>query len=158
MRKNNIKISVNNLQMAVIIQKMVKSQVSGVSFTANVINNVMDEMLINSTWGLGETITSNLIIPDLIILNKKKFNIIKYIIGEKEKTSILNPEGSSTILIPTEQKNKNVSSLNESQLIKLYKLGLKLEECFNYPQDIEWAIEDDKIYILQSRPITTLRK
>ncbi|MCK4779846.1 MAG: PEP/pyruvate-binding domain-containing protein [Candidatus Lokiarchaeota archaeon] len=158
MRKNNIKISLNDLQMAVIIQKMVKSQVSGVLFTVNVINNIMDEMLINSTWGLGETITSNLIIPDLIILNKKKFNIIKYIIGEKEKSSVSNPKGSSTILIPTEQNLKESCSLNESQLFKLYKLGLKLEKRLNYPQDIEWAIEDEKIYTLQSRPITTLRK
>jgi len=158
MRKNNIKISLNDLQMAVIIQKMVKSQVSGVLFTVNVINNIMDEMLINSTWGLGETITSNLIIPDLIILNKKKFNIIKYIIGEKEKSSVSNPRGSSTILIPTEQNLKESCSLNESQLFKLYKLGLKLEKRLKYPQDIEWAIEDEKIYTLQSRPITTLRK
>ena len=158
MRKNNVKISLNELQMAVIIQKMIKPQVSGVLFTINVINNDIDEMLINSTWGLGETITSNLIIPDMIILNKNNFNIIKNVIGEKEKTSILNPEGSSTILIPTKQKLQEICSLNESQLFKLYKLGLKLEKRLKYPQDIEWAIEDQKIYTLQSRPITTLRK
>ncbi|NVM34145.1 MAG: PEP/pyruvate-binding domain-containing protein [Candidatus Lokiarchaeota archaeon] len=158
MRKNKIKISLNDLKMAVIIQKMVKSQVSGVLFTANVLNNKMDEMLINSTWGLGETITSNLIIPDLIILNKQKFEIIRTVIGDKEKSSVSNPKGSSTILIPTEQNLKESYSLNESQLFKLYKLGLKLEKCLNYPQDIEWAIEDNKIYTLQSRPITTLRK
>ena len=157
-RKNNIQISLNELQMAVIIQKMIKPQISGVLFTANVINNEMDEMLINSTWGLGETITSNLIIPDLIILNKNKFAIIKKIIGEKEKLAIPNPEGSSTILIPTELKLKNQCSLNESQLHELHILGLKLEKSFNCPQDIEWAIEDNKLYTLQSRPITTLRK
>ncbi len=158
MRKNNIPISLIDLQMAVVIQKMVKSQVSGVLFTANVLNNNIDEMLINSSWGLGETITSNVIIPDLIILNKKKFNITKNVIGEKEKISIPNPEGSSTILLPTEQKFRECCSLNETQLLKLYELGLKLEKCFNYPQDIEWAIEDNTIYTLQSRPITTLRK
>ena len=156
-RKNVKRFSLIDLEMAVITQKLVKSQISGVLFTANVINNTMDEMLINSTWGLGDTITSNLIIPDLVILNKNKFDIIKYVIGEKEKISLPNPEGSSTILTATEQKFRKQSSLNESELLKLYNLGLKLEKHFKYPQDIEWAIENDKIYTLQSRPITTLR-
>ncbi len=157
LRKNAKSLSLIDLEMAVIIQKLVKSQISGVLFTANVINNTIDEMLMNSTWGLGETITSNLIIPDLVILNKNKFEIIKYVVGEKEKISLPNPEGSSTILTATEQKFREQSSLNESQLLKLYNLGLKLEKHFKYPQDIEWAIENDKIYTLQSRPITTLR-
>jgi pyruvate,water dikinase len=144
--------------MAVIIQNLIKSQVSGVLFTANVINNSKKEMLINSTWGLGETITSSLIIPDLIILNKKEFNIIKIVIGDKEHMSIPNPCESFTTLKATEHNLQKVCSLTESQLFQLYKLGLELEEIFNYPQDVEWAIEDNEIYILQSRPITTLRK
>ncbi len=157
LRKNAKNLSLMELEMSVIIQKLVKSHISGVLFTANVINNATDEMLINSTWGLGDTITGNLIIPDLVIINKNKFDIIKYVIGEKEKISLPNPEGSSTILTTTEQKFRKLSSLNESQLLKLYNLGLKLEKHFKYPQDIEWAIENDKIYALQSRPITTLR-
>lgn len=157
LRKNAKNLSLMELEMSVIIQKLVKSHISGVLFTANVINNATDEMLINSTWGLGDTITGNLIIPDLVIINKNKFDIIKYVIGEKEKISLPNPEGSSTILTATEQKFRKQSSLNESQLLKLYNLGLKLEKHFKYPQDIEWAIENDKIYALQSRPITTLR-
>ncbi len=156
LRKNNKLISLNNIQMAVIIQKMINSQISGVLFTINVMNNAINEMLINSTWGLGETITNSWVIPDLIILSKGKFSIIKYIIGEKEKTSIPNPKGNSTILIPTKQPLKEQHSLNKTELVKLYNLGLKLEKLFNYPQDIEWAIENDVIYTLQSRPITTL--
>ncbi|MFX1307234.1 MAG: PEP/pyruvate-binding domain-containing protein, partial [Promethearchaeota archaeon] len=158
LRKNNKLISLNNIQMAVIIQKMIDSQISGVLFTVNVMNNAKNEMLINSTWGLGETITNGSVIPDLIILSKDKFSIKKYIIGEKEKTSIPNPEGNSTILIPTKQPLKEQHSLNKTELVKLYNLGLKLEKLFSYPQDIEWAIENDVIYTLQSRPITTLRK
>ena len=158
LRKNNKLNSLNDIQMAVIIQKMVNSQISGVLFTINVINNAKNEMLINSTWGLGETITNSSIIPDLIILSKEKFSIIKYIIGEKEKTSILSPEGNSTILIPTRQPLKEQYSLNKTELVTLYNLGLKLEKLFNYPQDIEWAIENNVVYTLQSRPITTFRE
>lgn len=157
-RKSNKQILLKDLEMAVIIQKMVNSQVSGVLFTANVINNSKNEMLVNSTWGLGETITSNLIIPDLLIISKNKFSIIKKVIGEKEKMSIPNPSESSTTLIATKKNLQKVCSLDDSQLFRLYKLGLKLEKSFNYPQDIEWAIENDILYILQSRPITTLRE
>jgi len=115
-------------------------------------------MMINSTWGLGETITNNTIIPDLIIVKKSNCDIMKISIGKKEKTSIANPKGDSTLLIDTERKNQDKCSLTSSQLKQLHSLGLKLEELFKYPQDIEWAIENNTLYALQSRPITTLPK
>ncbi|MFX1443294.1 MAG: PEP/pyruvate-binding domain-containing protein [Promethearchaeota archaeon] len=158
MNKKGQKISLLDIQMAVVIQKMVDADVSGVLFTSNVLNNNNGEMMINSTWGLGETIANNIIIPDMFILNKKKFEIIKYVIGAKEKKSIRNPNGSYTIIIDTDPNFQQISSLNENQLQKLYHLGLTLEREFKYPQDIEWAIENDIIYTLQSRPITTLKK
>ncbi|MFX0022078.1 MAG: PEP/pyruvate-binding domain-containing protein [Candidatus Hermodarchaeota archaeon] len=94
----------------------------------------------------------------MIILNRNKFSIKKFVMGDKEKTSTLNPKGCSTILNPTKQNLRSKCSLDESQLIKLFDLDLKIEDIFNYPQDIKWAIEDNSIYILQSRPITTLRE
>lgn len=158
MNKRGTTISLNELKMAVVVQKMVNSNISGVLYTANVINNNLEEMMINSTWGLGETIANNTVNPDMIILNKNKFEIIKSVIGTKEKQSIQNPHDSHTILIDTDPKYKNICSLNENQLRQLYNLGIKLEKAFRFPQDIEWAIENDIIYILQSRPITTLNK
>ena len=158
MRKKGIELSFLDIHMAVIIQKMVNAHISGVLFTANVINNDQNQMLINSAWGFGETIANDLIIPDTIIINKNKFEIIKRIIGKKEKKSIPNPEGSFTILIETDTQSRACCSLNDKQLRQLHKLGLKIERAFNYPQDIEWAIENDIIYTLQSRPITTLRR
>ena len=158
MKKKGKKFSLLNVQMAVIIQKMIDSQISGVLFTANVINNNENEMLINSTWGLGETIANNTIIPDTFIINKNKFEIVKTIIGKKEKKAIKNPQGSHTVLIETDPKSRGKCSLNEDQLRRVHELGLKLEKLLNCPQDIEWAIENDVIYILQARPITTLKK
>ena len=158
MRKKGLNISLSDIYMAVIVQQMVNSQISGVFFTANVINDDSNQMLINSAWGLGDTIADNLIIPDTIIIKKNQFEIIKRIIGKKEKKSIKNPKGSYTILIETDSKSRTVCSINEKQLRQLHNLGLKIENAFNLPQDIEWAIENDKIYILQSRPITTLKK
>ena len=158
MNKKGITLSLSDIHMAVVIQKMVNADISGVLFTANVINNNLEEMMINSTWGLGETIANNTVVPDMVILNKNKFEIIKSVIGTKEKQSIQNPNGSFTILKDVESQYRNICSLNEKHLKELYHLGLKLEKDFNCPQDIEWAIENDIFYILQTRPITTLKK
>jgi len=158
LNKRGFNIAPLNLEMAILVQRMLKPQVSGVLFTVNVINNNKDQMMINSTWGLGETITNNTIIPDLIIVKKSNCDVMKITIGEKEKTSIANPKGDSTLLINTEKKFQEKCSLNSSQLRQLHKMALKLEDLFNHPQDIEWAIENNSLYILQSRPITTLSK
>ena len=157
MKKEGLKISLFDIQLAAIIQRMVDSDVSGVLYSANVINNDRNQMLINSTWGLGETITDNTANPDTIVLNKDDFEIIKIIIGKKEKMAIKNPEGSFTIKIDTDPSLREKCSLNENQFHQLHDLGLKLEDEFNYPQDIEWAFDGDVIYTLQSRPITTLK-
>jgi pyruvate,water dikinase len=156
MRKKGLTLSLRDLNIAVIIQKMIFSEISGVLFTVNVINNSENEMLINSTWGIGDTITSNLVIPDMIIIRKDQFSILKYVIGEKEKKSIINSDGCSTIIVPTEKELRIKRSLDDSQIFRLYNLGLKLEKDFNYPQDIEWALENNILYVLQTRPITTI--
>jgi len=157
MRKMGTKDSLRNVHMAVVVQKMVDSQISGVLFTANVVNNNRNQMMINSAWGLGETIANNSVIPDMIILEKDKFEVLRIVVGEKEKMSIRSPIGSFTAMIDTDPKLREKCSLNESQLRRLHQLGLKLENALHSPQDVEWAIEDNKIYVLQSRPITTLK-
>ncbi|TFG07179.1 MAG: hypothetical protein EU539_05690 [Promethearchaeota archaeon] len=158
MKQKGLNFSLLDIKMAVIVQKMINSHISGVLFTTNVLNNKHHEMMINSTWGLGETITNNTINPDLFIIKKKEHQIIKFILGEKEQKSIKNPHGSFTHLVETEPELRNKASLSHAQLRQLCELGLKIEQAFECPQDIEWAIEDDHIYILQSRPITTLQE
>ena len=157
MKKKGIDFSLLNISMAVVVQEMINSEVSGVLFTTNVLDNNTTQMLINATWGLGETVTDNLVVPDMIILNKSEFNIVRYDIGKKEKRSIQNPNGSGTILIENDQNSGSFCSLTTKQLYQLYDLGLKLENEFSYPQDIEWAIQNEVIYVLQTRPITTLK-
>jgi pyruvate,water dikinase len=147
----------SDLQMAVVVQKMIDPQVSGVLFTANVLNNNREQMMINSTWGLGETIANNSVTPDMIILDKDNSKILRTVVGEKKKTSVKNPRGSGTLLLDTNLDLRAKLSLSETQLHELFELGLWIENALNSPQDIEWAIESGKLYILQSRPITTLQ-
>jgi pyruvate,water dikinase len=157
MRNKGKNLSLLDIEIAVIIQKMVFPECSGVLFTANVINNNHNQMLINSTWGLGDVITNNIINPDLLILDKTNGTIISMMIGEKEQLSIANPRGSSTKLITMDEGLRCRCSLNDEHIKMLHHLGLKLEQILKFPQDIEWAIENDIVYALQSRPITTLQ-
>ena len=158
MKKKNTDLLLENIKMAIIIQKMVNPTVSGVLFTSNVLNNDNNQILINSSWGLGESIVSNSVNPDMIILQKDDFKIVQKTIGRKEKKSIPNSIRSGTVLINTNIPSRERLSLNEKQIRQLYDLGLMAENAFNHPQDIEWAFENDKLYILQSRPITTIKE
>jgi phosphoenolpyruvate synthase/pyruvate phosphate dikinase len=157
MQKVGRKHSLSDVRMAVVVQKMIDSQVSGVMFTANVMNNNPNQIMINSTWGLGEAIANNSVIPDMYILQKGRFRILKTVVGEKEKKSIRNPRDLGTIMIDTDPGSRSRCCLDEDQLRRLFDLGLRVERAFGSPQDIEWAMENGTTYIMQSRPITALR-
>lgn len=157
MRKQGVELSLLDIEMAVVVQKMINSQISSTLFTVNVLDNDTSKIYIISTWGLGETLANNMIVPDTIIVDKANFEIIKINIGEKEKKSIQNPEGSGTILVENEPKSRVICSLNEDQIYQICKVGLKIESALEFPQDIELAVEKDIIYVLQARPITTLK-
>lgn len=127
-KNKNIK---GELSLAVIIQKMVNSDSSGVMFTVNPVTKNDKEVVIEASLGLGENVVQGKVTPDRFIIDKESLNIHgKYLQGK--------------------------SVLEEKQVKDLAKLALKIEKIFGFPQDIEWAIEQSKIYILQSRPITTL--
>lgn len=147
--------------IAVLVQKMVNADVSGVTFTADPVNGTND-IVIESTYGLGEAIASGIITPDTYVLDRNG-NIIKQTIKTKMKGYFL-LNGKNTLKdIDIDDRKK--SSLNKDILMELARIGEELEEFFGVPQDIEWALEfngtkgiDDKptIFILQSRPVTTI--
>lgn len=119
------------LSLAVIVQKMINSDCSGVIFTVDPVTKKTSEIVIEASLGLGENVAQGKITPNRFLLDKESFNI------------------KDTYL-----QGKPV--LEEKQVKDLAKLALEIEEIFRFPQDIEWAIKENKIYILQSRPITTL--
>jgi phosphoenolpyruvate synthase/pyruvate phosphate dikinase len=139
---------------------MVPAIVSGVMFTMNVVNNSTDEMLINATWGLGETLVSGRVIPDTFILSKHPLQVIQQEMGAKEITSIAFTSESKTKAITdsTPREKREKYALENHELMKVAQLGLEIEKQMGSPQDIEWCIRpDNEIVILQSRPITTLK-
>ncbi len=139
--------------IAVLVQKMVNASVSGVTFTANPVNGSND-IVIESTWGLGEAIASGLVTPDTFVLSRNGDILEKKI---KSKNSGYFLKNGENTLVDLKKEDQEKPSLHEEVLKKLLKSALELERFFGAPQDIEWAQEDDKqIYILQSRPVTTL--
>ncbi|TFF63590.1 MAG: hypothetical protein EU521_01030 [Promethearchaeota archaeon] len=150
-------LDLKDLQMAVIIQKMIESEISGVTFTSNILNNNRDEILINSAWGLGEAIASNKTTPDTFIVNKKDLQILRKIIGKKDKMVINHPDEPCTKVTEVDKDLQTIPSLNDTQIKEICRISLEIESLLGSPQDIEWAFHNNEIYILQSRPITTLK-
>jgi pyruvate,water dikinase len=159
MRESGLNIPLQDLGMAVVIQKMVPSKISGILFTVDVLNNNEHQVLINSTWGLCEVVANNICQPDRIIVNKNNFKIKEYTIGKKERQCIMDPNNKGTKVVDTPLDLKNKPSLTHKQVKKLINVALQIEEKFRKPQDIEWTIDiKNNLYILQSRPITTFKK
>ncbi|GAB6135906.1 phosphoenolpyruvate synthase [Thermococcus prieurii] len=151
--------------LSAVVQKMVNSKTSGVMFTANPVTNNRNEIMINAAWGLGEAVVSGAVTPDEYIVEKGTWKIKEKYIAKKEVMYVRNPEtGKGTVLVKVadylgpEYVEKQV--LTEEQIIEVAKMGAKIEEHYQYPQDIEWAYDadDGKLYIVQSRPITTLKE
>ncbi len=144
----------DDLAVAVVVQKMVNSEVSGVIFTANPVTGNKDEIVIESGYGLGEYIVQGIITPDNYIVDKNKLSILNKDLGSKDKMYAF--DGKKNKSINVSEKLRDKFSLNDNQVIELTKLGKRIEDHYGFPCDIEWAFEKGRFYITQSRPITTL--
>jgi pyruvate,water dikinase len=145
--------------IAVIVQKMVDAHISGVTFTANPVDG-SENIVIESTWGLGEALASGIVTPDTFVINRDGEVIEKNIKTKKKGYYLVNGKNSLTDISPPKQDQ---TSLDMETLDLLLKKAIELEDFFNLPQDIEWAFEYAEkdvpiLYILQSRPVTTLNE
>ena len=142
--------------ISVVVQKMVNSDTAGVAFTANPVTNDLKEMIIEGSFGLGEMVVSGSVSPDSYIVLKDPLSIKDVYIAEKKKMMFRGENGENVFKdLSSEKANDRV--LNEEQILELAKMCLKIEEHYGKPQDIEWAFEKGKLFITQSRPITTLK-
>ncbi|NLW41719.1 MAG: phosphoenolpyruvate synthase [Tissierellia bacterium] len=153
-----------DVALSVVVQKMVNSEKSGVMFTANPISQNVDEMMINASYGLGEAVVSGMVTPDEYIVNKKTKQVVETTISDKNVMVIKADDGIGTRLVQVADYlgNEAVSSecLSSYELSTLIDYGIKIENLYKSIQDIEWGIDEDtkKLYILQSRPITTIKE
>jgi pyruvate, water dikinase len=141
--------------IATVVQKMINSDKSGVMFSKNPINNT-DEILIEAVFGQGEGIVSGKIKPDQHILTRE-FELVSEKISDK-KLAIIRTAGGQTKTIQLTPEKSKQRVLKTHEIKQLAEYALTLEEHYGKPQDIEFSIENDVIYILQARPITTLKE
>ena len=145
----------SRVSIAVIVQEMVESEKSGVLFTVAPINKNENAMLINAAFGLGESVVSGRVSADTYMIDKKT-GMIQINIGNKETQIVYDKKGTVERVLSDDKRKSRV--LNDSEISKLRENGLKIEKHYNMPMDIEWAVKDGKVYILQARAITTLNK
>jgi pyruvate,water dikinase len=151
--------------VAVVIQKMVQSEISGIAFTVHPVTEDYDQMIIEAGLGLGEAIVSGQITPDSYIIAKGEMSIIDINVSEQnrklirkigKKKGVEDEENKSNHWVKL-GKEGNKQKLTGKQIIVAAKLFQKIENHYGFPCDIEWAMEKGKVYITQSRPITTLK-
>jgi pyruvate,water dikinase len=142
--------------IAVIIQRMINSDKSGVIFTINPLND-KEEIIVEAVFGLGEGIVSGTIMPDHYVVNKKSIAVIEKSIGIKELMFTRDSAGKTFTqpLLPLQRREQ---VLTDSEIKQLSNYSLEIESHYHHPQDIEFAIEAGRIYIVQTRPITTIGK
>ena len=145
----------HRVYLAVVVQAMIRSEVSGILFTANPITGNRDEAVINASWGLGEAIVSGLVTPDTITVRKSDGHIVSREVAAKERTIEYAREGG-TVERATPAERREVPALSDDQVGELVALGRQIESHYGVAQDIEWAYAQGRCYILQSRAITTL--
>ena len=142
--------------MAVVVQKMVQSEVSGVMFTIDPVKNDKNKIIIEAVWGLGELIVKGSVNPDHFEINKKDLRLTQKNIATQTKQLI--KVGKHTKEIAVGATYVSAQKLATKHIKALAKLGKKIENHYGFPQDIEWAMENEKIYIVQTRPVTTIEK
>ncbi|MDD4354117.1 MAG: PEP/pyruvate-binding domain-containing protein, partial [Candidatus Nanoarchaeia archaeon] len=144
-----------NVKIAVVIQKMISSEMSGVAFSANPSTGNKEEMIIEAGYGLGEAIVLGEVNPDLYIINKNNLSIKSKQIKKQER-KLVRTSKANIEWVPVEEELQEKQVIADEFISKLAKIIKSIDAHYDFPQDIEWAIENNKIFITQSRPITTL--
>lgn len=142
------------LKMAVLVQQLVVADVALVAFSCNPITGRNDEVVINASWGLGESIVSGTVTPDTYIVQKHTGAIQETIVA-KEVMTILSDAGTREVMVPRALQER--PTLTAAQVLAVAELAQALEQRMGWAVDIECAWQQNRLYLLQCRPVTTGR-
>lgn len=154
--RHNAGIDHAGVRIAVIVQQMVESVASGVLFTANPLTAQTEQLVINANWGLGESVVSGIATPDSWVLDTGTLRPVERTLGAKELMIVRDPDAAhGTVTLETPAEDRKRFTLTDDQLAELGELGRRVQAHYDgLPQDIEWALADGRVYLLQSRPVT----
>jgi pyruvate,water dikinase len=145
------------VNLCAVVQMMVDAEKAGVMFSSHP-STGEPLTIIEGAWGLGETVVSGSVSPDYYMVDRISKTIKERKIATKNIMHTKDPKTGKTMDIPVPSDKKNARVLEDDEILKLVEFGELLEDLYGIPQDIEWAIKNKEIFILQSRPITTIRK
>ncbi len=147
-------VPTDGVAMAVVVQLMVPADAAGIVFTANPMNGRRDQLLVNASWGLGEAVVGGLVTPDTLVVAKDDGTVLSHEVATKTAMIVASGQGTTERPVPDELASSPV--LDEDAVAELVSLARQIEDLFGQPMDIEWALAEGKVAVLQARPITSL--
>jgi rifampicin phosphotransferase len=141
-------------EMAVVVQELITPEVSGVLFTADPVSGGTGRIVIEATYGLGQSLVSGEVSPDRFVLSRPELQVIECRVGSKATEVV--PDGSTCIRRAVDSRRATAACMNASLARQLGLLALEAERLLGGPQDLEWAVSGGRIFLLQSRSITSL--
>lgn len=141
--------------VAVPVQKLIDSEISGICFTTNPVTNEKNQIIVETIWGLGEYIVQGKITPDQYIVDKNNWKVISEN-HVHQNIQLIRSKKHETKEVPVPRSKQKKKKIDSAMAIKIAKIGQKLHSHYGKPQDIEFAIDRGKLYIVQTRPITTI--
>lgn len=143
------------VKLAVPVQLMIQSDISGVAFSVNPVSRLKNQIVIEAVWGLGDYIVQGVVTPDHYIVDKTDFSLhSKQVVPQKVMEVYRYPSGVKKTKVKKSLIDK--AKLSDNQIIKIAQVVNQVQQHYFFPQDIEWAMSNNRFYIVQSRPITTL--
>ncbi len=143
-----------SVRLAVLVQQLVDAEVSAVVFSANPVSGNREEIVINASWGLGESVVGGAVTPDAWVIRKSDLGLVSRDIAEKRVMTVLVDGGTQEVPVPRQRQTAPV--LDDQQVSEMARLSMTLESVMGWPVDIECACQARTLYLLQCRPITTL--
>lgn len=143
-----------HISVAVVVQKMVNSEISGIAFSVHPVTEDYNQLIIEAGFGLGEAIVSGSITPDSFVIDKRDWSVVDEYVSDQERKLVRVATGGNEWV----EFDGSDKTLSADKLDELAKLVVHIEKHYGFPCDIEWAYEKETFYVVQSRPITTLKK
>jgi len=147
-------LALDHVRLAVLVQQLVAADVAAVLFSANPLTGARGEVVINASWGLGESIVGGTVTPDTYVARKAGGALLSRVVAEKRRMTVSAPGGTREVDVPRLLQRQ--PTLGEAQVAEMAALACSLEQHMGYPVDVECAYADGALYLLQCRPITTL--
>src|SRR6056297_2853294 len=143
------------VDIAVVVQEMVDAEKSGVLFTSHP-STGEPQIIIEAAWGLGEAVVSGSVSPDNYVIDRETAEVETVTVADKKVMMLKDAETGETVEREVPEERREAKVLDERDVERLVELGERVEDHYETPQDVEWAVVDGEVFMLQSRPITTI--